>query len=123
MTWIAVLAGGAIGSAARHGVNVLAPRLFGSATPYATTAVNLLGSLVIGVIAGALASGRLTLATPARAFLFTGLLGGFTTFSSLMLDTLVLGQAGDVTKSVANLLGQIVVGLLLVYLGWRIGSN
>ncbi len=121
MQLVAVLLGGAIGSAARHGLNLAALRWFGSATPYATAIVNLLGSLVIGVLAGALASDRLTLTATERAFIFTGLLGGFTTFSSLMFDTLVLGQAGAGAKSIANLAGQVVLGLVLVYAGYRLG--
>ncbi len=121
MTWLAVLVGGAIGSAARHGVNVAAPRIFGDATPYATAAVNMIGSLAIGVLAGALTAQRLSLSLNARALVFTGLLGGFTTFSTLMLDGLALSQAGMTVKAVANLLGQVIVGCILVYAGYRFG--
>lgn len=121
MTLMAVLLGGALGSAARHGVNVAAIRWLGTATPYATAAVNLAGSLVIGVLAGALAGNRLTLGVTERAFIFTGLLGGFTTFSSLMLDSLVLTQEGAGSRSIVNLAVQIVLGLLFVYAGYRLG--
>lgn len=121
MTWVAVLLGGALGSAARHGVNLVTARLLGNPTPLATAAVNLIGSFAIGVLAGALATERLTLTPGERTLLITGILGGFTTFSSLMLDTLVLWQAGSMMKAVANLLGQFVVGCVLVYLGYRLG--
>jgi fluoride exporter len=121
MTWVAVLLGGALGSAARHGVNLISARAFGTPTPYATAAVNMIGSFAIGILAGALATERLTLTPTARTLLFTGVLGGFTTFSSLMLDTLVLWQAGSSTRAVANLIGQLVIGCVLVYLGYRLG--
>ena|SRR5688572_9285154 len=121
MTWVAVLLGGAFGSAARHGVNLMTARMLGTATPYATAAVNLIGSFAIGVVAGALATERLSLTPTERTLLFTGILGGFTTFSSLMLDTLVLWQAGSIAKAVANLIGQLVIGCVLVYLGYRLG--
>jgi CrcB protein len=120
MTWLAVILGGALGSAARHGINLVAPRVFGSATPYATASVNLMGSLAIGLLAGALASERVSLTPLQRVFIFTGLLGGFTTFSSLMHDSLVLGQAGT-ARSAANLAVQVGLGLVLVYAGYRLG--
>ena len=121
MTWVAVLLGGAFGSAARHGVNLMTARTLGTPTPYATAAVNLIGSFAIGVLAGALATERLSLTPTERSLLFTGILGGFTTFSSLMLDTMVLWQAGSVAKAMANLIGQLVIGCVLVYLGYRLG--
>ena len=121
MSWIAVLLGGALGSAARHGMNLIAARVLGSPTPYATAAVNMIGSFAIGVLAGALATERLTLTPAERALLFTGILGGFTTFSSLALDTLMLWQSGAIAIAFANAVGQIVVGCLLAYLGYSVG--
>lgn len=121
MTWIAVLLGGALGSAARYGMNLVTLRVVGNPTPYSTAAVNMIGSFAIGVLAGALATERLTLTPAERTLLFTGILGGFTTFSSLMLDTLVLWQAGSMVKAIANLVGQFVVGCALVYLGYKLG--
>jgi CrcB protein len=121
MTWLAVLIGGAIGSGARHGINLLTARALGTPTPYATAAVNLIGTFAIGVLAGALATQRLTLTPAERTFLITGILGGFTTFSSLMLDSLVMWQAGAIPKAIANLIGQLVIGCVLVYLGYRLG--
>ena len=121
VTWLAVLLGGALGSAARHGVNLIAPKIFGSASPYATAAVNLIGALVIGVLAGMLVSQWLTMTATERLFYLTGILGGFTTFSSLMLDTLLLSQAGATPRAVINLLGQLLLGCVLVFAGYRLG--
>ena len=121
LTWLAVLVGGALGSGARHGMNLIAPRLFGSAAPYATAAVNMIGALAIGVLAGMLQAQRLSLTTTERALYLTGILGGFTTFSSFMLDSLVLWQAGSTAKAVVNLVGQLVLGAMLAYAGYRAG--
>lgn len=121
MSWVAVLLGGALGSAARHGVNLMTARVLGDPTPYATAAVNMIGSFAIGVLAGALTTERLTLTAAERTLLVTGILGGFTTFSSLMLDTFVLWQSGSVIKAIANLVGQFVVGCVLAYLGYKLG--
>ena len=121
LTWLAVLAGGALGSGARHGVNLIAPRLFGSAAPYATAAVNMIGALVIGVLAGMADAQRLSMTPTERALYLTGILGGFTTFSSFMLDSLVLWQAGSTAKALLNLVGQVVLGAVLAYAGYRAG--
>lgn len=121
MTWLAVVIGGAIGSAARHGINLMTARALGTPTPYSTAAVNMIGTFAIGVLAGALATQRLTLTPAERTFLITGILGGFTTFSSLMLDTLTLWEAGAVPKALVNLIAQFVLGCVLVYVGYRLG--
>ena len=118
MTWIAVALGGAFGSAARHAVNLLFARLGVGATPYATASVNILGSLVIGVLAGLIAGGRLHMTPVARAFVFVGILGGFTTFSSFMLDTLTLSHGGRSQLAVANVGAQLALGAIAVFAGY-----
>lgn len=123
MTWVAVLLGGALGSAARHGMNLITARALGNPSPYATAAVNMIGSFAIGVIAGALAGQRLALTPIERTLFITGILGGFTTFSSLMIDTLTLWQSGAIAKAAGNLLAQVVLGCVLVYAGFRLGMQ
>ena len=115
MLWLAVGVGGALGSLARHGVNVAVGRMAGQPVPYATAAVNILGCVCIGALAGAIAGGRLELSSTARAFLLVGVLGGFTTFSSFGLDTLVLAQQGRTLTAVWNVAGQVGLGLLGVF--------
>src|SRR3954468_18176493 len=85
MIWLAVAAGGALGSMARHGVNILFAHVLERAVPYATASVNLAGSAAIGLLAALIAAGRLHWSTELRTFVFVGILGGFTTFSSFML--------------------------------------
>ena len=83
--------------------------------PYGTLAVNVLGCLEIGFLAG-LAESRLTFTTDARLFLFVGIVGGFTTFSAFARDTFSLARN---TQSIAalNIALQIVLGLLAVWIG------
>lgn len=76
-----VALGGALGSVLRHLVSVFAATQLGTAFPYGTLAVNVVGSALIGLAAGLGLSGE------ARLFLVTGLLGGFTTFSAFSLET------------------------------------
>lgn len=122
MVWLAIAAGGALGSVARHGVNVLVhgrwPLL---RFPLATLIVNVLGCLVIGVLAGLVMSDRLTLRFYWREFLFVGILGGFTTFSTFGLDTLTLARAHSTSAAMWNVAAQVVLGLLAVRLGMLIG--
>ena len=80
MTWLAVAVGGALGSLARHGVNILFAHVLERSVPYATAAVNILGAWVIGLLAALIATGRLHMSTEWRTFVFVGILGGFTTF-------------------------------------------
>src|SRR5688572_2238805 len=119
----AVALGGALGSLARHGVNLVFAHMFSRPVPYATAAVNLLGSVVIGVLAGLLVSGRLTMTVHMRTFVFVGLLGGFTTFSSFMLDTLTLTHAGERTLAMTNVAGQTLLGILAVYAGYYLATS
>jgi CrcB protein len=121
--WIAVAAGGALGSIARHGVNMLFAHVFVRPVPYATATVNLIGSATIGVLAGLIASERLAMSPTLRTFVFVGLLGGFTTFSSFMLDTLTLTHAGDHAMAMSNVIGQVGIGLIAVYAGYYLGTS
>ena len=121
MVWMAVAVGGALGSLARHAVNVVFGHVLERSVPYATAAVNLVGAAVIGVLAGLIASGRLEMSTPVRTFLFVGILGGFTTFSSFMLDTLTLGTGAEPAVAFWNVAGQVGAGLVLVWAGYHVG--
>jgi fluoride exporter len=123
MIWLAVAVGGALGSLARHGVNVLFSHLLERSVPYATGAVNLAGSAVIGLLASLLATGRLQMSNELRTFVFVGILGGFTTFSSFMLDTFTLGHGGDHALAFWNVLVQTAFGLVAVWAGYRVGVS
>jgi len=121
MTWVAVAIGGALGSLARHGVNILFAHVLERSVPYATAAVNILGAWVIGLLAALIATGRLHMSTEWRTFVFVGILGGFTTFSSFMLDTFTVGHGGDHALAFWNVALQTAFGLVAVWTGFRIG--
>ena len=121
---LSVALGGAVGSVARHVVNVVMTRAVPHfALPYATFLVNVTGCLAIGVLSGLMASQRLVLSAESRAFVFVGLLGGFTTFSTFGLDTLALMQSGLRGTALWNIGGQVSLGLLAVYVGFVLGSK
>jgi CrcB protein len=115
---LVIAIGGAIGTAARHGINLLCARLLDRPVPYATAIVNLVGAGIIGLLAGLIASGRLHLEPMPRAFVFVGLLGGFTTFSSYMLDSFTLVHGGEFGMAFANIAGQTALGFAAVWAGY-----
>ena len=121
--WIAVAIGGALGSLARHGVNHLVHvRLLTTRFPLGTVIVNLVGCFVIGLLAGTLASNRITLRFYGREFLIVGVLGGFTTFSTFGLDTFMLARTGLPGAALGNAMVQMCGGLAAVWLGYRLGA-
>jgi len=118
MSWIAVAIGGALGSVARHAVNLELGHRFERSVPYATLVVNIVGCLVIGLLAGLVAGGRLRRWTTVRTFRFVGVLGGFTTFSSFGLETVTVGHGGNHQAAMWNIVGQVGLGVGGVWLGF-----
>jgi fluoride exporter len=109
--------GGFVGSVLRYLVSGWVQHLSKSLDfPYGTLAVNLIGCLLIGFL-GELAEARGVLTSETRLLVFIGLLGGFTTFSSFGNDTLNLARSGQMANSLANVAVNVVIGLLLVWLG------
>jgi fluoride exporter len=72
------------------------------------------------VLAGLIAVGRVHMSTEWRTFIFVGILGGFTTFSSYMLDTFTLAHGGEHALAVGNIAAQTAVGFLAVWAGYRL---
>jgi len=112
-----VFLGAGLGGTLRHAVNVIAPRLLGSDYPYSTILVNAGGSLMMGLMAGWFAY-KGDSAQAWRLFLATGVLGGFTTFSTFSLDAALLWERGAtwnvaiyVMSSVTLALGGIIGGI------------
>lgn len=120
MTALLVLLGGAIGAPARYLTDLYVREWTVTDFPWGTMAVNAVGSLVLGVLAGAAASGVLpgwvlTLAG-------TGFCGALTTFSTFSYETVRLAENGRWGSATLNVLGSLAVGSAAVSLGWLIGS-
>lgn len=123
--------GGFAGSVARYLLSGYAATLTAALTsasagsvgrfPVGTLVVNVLGCALIGVLAG-IAQHVGPWSASARLFLFTGLLGGFTTFSAFGYETFELARAGAWPMAALNMAAQLVGGLFAVWLGFRLVS-
>lgn len=120
MNVLLVAVGGAIGSVLRYLVGVLTLRQFGPGFPWGTLAVNIVGSLAIGILTEMIAR-RFNASMELRVFLVTGVLGGFTTWSSFSLDTVVLYERGDFGLAAAYVIGSAVVSFAAVFAGLALG--
>lgn len=110
--------GGAMGSVARYTLSGwVLHRTLEWRFPLATFVVNIMGCLIIGILAG-LAIKNDLFSTDTRAFLFTGLVGGFTTFSAFGLETFYLLRRGEIWVAGGNVLFSILVGLIALWLGF-----
>ena len=119
-----VLVGSALGGLARHWVGLGVAAWLGPRLPWATLAVNVLGSFVIGLAAAAVAAdGRLAGAAWVRPFVMVGLCGGFTTFSAFSLQTLELLQAGRHGAALAYMAGSLAACIAVVWAGWVMGRG
>lgn len=112
-----VALGGALGSVARYKLSGLVlHHTIDWRFPAGTFAVNVIGCLAAGVLAG-LAEKHDMLSPDTRLLLFTGLLGGFTTFSAFGLETMHLIKRGDLGVAAANVILSVVAGLLALWIG------
>ncbi len=107
-----VFLGAGIGGAMRHGINAVSPRWFGMGFPYGTMAINIIGSALMGLVAGWFAF-RAGEGVPQhmRLFLATGILGGFTTFSAFSLDAVLLWERGQAVLAGTYVIGSVVLSL------------
>ncbi|MYZ48896.1 fluoride efflux transporter CrcB [Propylenella binzhouense] len=106
-----VACGGAIGASARHLVGMAALRWLGSGFPAGTFTVNVLGGLLMGLLAGWLALKAPGGGQNLRLFLATGVLGGFTTFSSFSLDAVLLWERGAVATAAGYVLASVILSI------------
>ena len=117
MNILLVAFGGAFGSVSRYLLGTWIQSVSKSIDfPYGTLMVNLIGCFVIGFLSQ-LAETRGVFTSEARAFVFIGILGGFTTFSSFGNDTINLLRDGEMLNALANVGANVILGLLLVWLG------
>jgi fluoride exporter len=112
--------GGFLGAAARYLLGGWVQRLLNNSSfPYGTLAVNVLGCLLIGILAG-LAESRGVLTSQSRAFLLIGVLGGFTTFSSFAYETVSLVNGGQFFHALVNVGLQVILGLAATWSGFSL---
>jgi len=111
--------GGALGSVARYALSTFVLRVTGTLFPLGTFVVNVVGCLVFGAIAGA-ASQRVQLAPALRLFLLTGILGGFTTFSTYAFESFTLVRDGQFLWASINIAGQVIAGLVGLWAGYAL---
>src|SRR5512135_2136278 len=110
MGYLIVFLGGGIGAAMRHGINLAAARLLGTAFPYGTLLINITGSFVMGLVAAYFAF-KGDASQHWRLFLTTGILGGYTTFSAFSLDAALLYERGALGLAAVYVLGSVGLSL------------
>jgi CrcB protein len=116
MLYLIVFIGAGLGGALRHGANVAATRLLGFSFPYATFIVNVAGSFAMGLLAGFFAY-RAGVPQHLRLFLTTGILGGFTTFSTFSLDAALLIERHQFGAAAGYVVGSVAAGLAALFFG------
>lgn len=110
-----VALGGAIGATLRFLIGLGLHRTLGAtAFPLGVISVNILGSFLMGVFVGLAAQRGLTHLSP---LVMTGILGGFTTFSSFSLEVVTLYERGDVGLAAAYILGSVILSIVAIFLG------
>lgn len=111
--YLAIMAGGAIGSALRFAMSVWVANKVGESFPWGTIAVNVIGCFLIGLIFGVTSPDGLFMVSPVvRSFFLIGILGGFTTFSSFSLQTMTLLQNNQWLWATGNVVLSVVACLL-----------
>ncbi|MFQ5681596.1 MAG: fluoride efflux transporter CrcB [Candidatus Omnitrophota bacterium] len=113
---IYIATGGALGSVLRYWVSGLTHKLFNGGFPWGTLTVNLIGSLIIGILWGG--SEIFIISHNIRIFLFLGLLGSFTTFSTFTLENFSLMRDGEYWSTALNVFLNVAFGIVLVFMGY-----
>lgn len=105
-----VALGGALGAAARYGVNIGSVQLFGHGFPWATLIVNILGSFLMGVVIAKFAQAD-HVSHEMKTFVVTGFLGAFTTFSTFSLDAVTMWERGDLLLAFLYISASVIVSI------------
>jgi CrcB protein len=114
--YILVFLGAGLGGTLRHTVNITLPRLLGCEYPYGTLFVNVGGSFVMGVLAGWFAF-KIGIGPGWRLFLTTGILGGYTTFSTFSLDAALLWERGEPWNAAFYVVSSVTLALCGIFGG------
>ena len=117
-----VMLGGGLGATARFVLSTKITERFGTAFPYATLSVNVIGSFAMGLLAILLVE-RLALDPLFKLGIFVGFLGAFTTFSTFSMDTLNLFEQGHHARAILNMLISVIFSVLAVWFGVIVGKS
>ena len=121
--YLAIAAGGALGTVARYFLSGVIADAFGQTFPWGTLIVNVSGSFVIGLFASLTGpDGRFLVSGMTRQFVMIGICGGYTTFSSFSIQTLNLANDGEWLYASANIAGSVVLCLIFVWIGAAVGA-
>ncbi|NMN69853.1 fluoride efflux transporter CrcB [Rhizobium sp. 57MFTsu3.2] len=115
MGYLIVFIGSGLGGMLRYAVGMLSIRVFGTNFPYGTLGINVLGSAFMGIVVGVFTTSNLT-SQDAKLFLTTGVIGGFTTFSTFSLDAAVLWERGQQLAAAAYVVASVIVSLMALIL-------
>ncbi|CAM5441986.1 CrcB protein [Aquamicrobium terrae] len=121
-TYVAIALGGTLGCWARFGMTNLVQAIYGREFPYATLSINLLGSFLMGFLFIETLE-RLTMPPELRAGILTGGLGGFTTFSTFEMETLLLVEQGSFGKAALYVLLSVGLGFVGAFGGAYLARN
>ncbi len=121
MKVILLMTGGAIGTLLRYSLVEIGSRWTSGSLPIGTLLVNLLGSFLIGLSWGLF--GKENIRPEIKAFLFVGVFGGFTTFSSFALENFHLIRNGDLRTAFSYLAITNIVGIILVFIGYFLSQS
>lgn len=113
---------GFVGTLSRYWLSGVVARRYGETFPFGTLAVNLVGCFLVGLLFY-LMQERYLVNQNVRTIILIGLLGGFTTFSSLGLQTFTLLQDNEIALAALNLVASNMLGLLLVWAGYTLAKT
>ncbi len=121
-TYGAIAVFGILGCWARFAQTNLVQTVYGREFPYATMSINVMGSFIMGFLFVETLE-RLTIAPAVRTGILTGFIGGYTTFSTFEMETLLLAEGGQILKAAIYLLLSVMLGLLAAFGGAYIARN
>ncbi|OCC05448.1 camphor resistance protein CrcB [Labrys sp. WJW] len=122
LTYIAIAIGGTLGCWARYAQTNLVQSVYGRDFPFATMSINVIGSFLMGFLFIETLE-RLTLSPALRTGILTGVLGGYTTFSTFEMETVLLAEGGEMLKAFLYVLLSVALGFLAAFGGAYIARN
>jgi CrcB protein len=121
-TYVAIAIGGALGCWARFAQTNLVQAVYGRDFPFATMSINIIGSFLMGFLFIETLE-RLALSPALRTGILTGVLGGYTTFSTFEMETLLLAEGGELLKAVLYVVLSVGLGFAAAFAGAYIARN